>query len=589
MNIKLTKYQRAAATHYKGPALVLAGPGSGKTTVLTQRVRYLIEERDVSPEKILVVTFARFAAAEMKERFLKLTSGKYNSVTFSTIHSVCYSILNSKGSFEDYRLLSEQERSKFLSETIKKYFAEHPGRLQSPGLLKDVIKYISKQGTKSGSVSESSGPGNLFEYCAGQLKLFKEKNLFFDFDDMAKMTEDLLSSEGRNLLNRFEYVMVDEFQDTAADQFSLLKLLCKDDNFYAVGDEDQSVYGFRGACPEIMLNFREYFNDCRIYDLPENFRSHEKIVDASNCLIKNNKMRYGKSTVSAVKERFEGGDRVLSGYNETEELDLLISEIRKALKTGETMAVLVRTRGTLDLVAGKLIQSEIGFNIRDRINNIFEVPVVRTVLSFFRVSEGCGDSDDHIRVFRTTDIRGYESLFATGIKDNREILSFYQGDEKVADLLFRVESLKNFAPAVGLEFIRNVMGLDMKISVYDRSKLDELGILIKGLQNIKGLFEFEKTYKGLSEMPSDNNKLTLATIHSSKGLEFDRVFVPYVNEGCIPSPKAVSDGETEEERRLFYVAITRAKKEVVLSHHESARGKKTLPSRFLREIKPLEN
>ena len=585
--IKLSQYQKAAATHYQGPALVLAGPGSGKTTVLTERVRYLIEEKSVSPEKILVVTFARFAAAQMKERFLKLTSGKYNSVTFSTIHSVCYSILNSRETFENYRLLSETKKSEFLSETIKKFFIENPDKLQAPGLLKDVVKFLSqKNNDKNIQITQAGSFAALIDYCRRHFESFKERNRLFDFDDMAQMTEKLLSSNAcdKESLNRFEYVLVDEFQDTAPDQFSLLKLLCKKNNFYGVGDEDQSIYGFRGACPEIMLKFEEYFGDCSIYRLPENFRSHAEIVNIANKLIANNKKRYNKSNISAVKENLKGGVRILTGYNENEEMELLISEIRRSLKIGDTLAVLVRTRGVLEVVAGKLIQGEIEFNLKDKINNIFEVPVVQTVMSFYRVASGVCGNEDFIRIFRTTDIRGFECLLGGEDMSIEKVLAYYEGDLKAQDFLYNVLNLKGFSPLVGLEFIRNALGLERRISTFDKAKLSELGVLVNGIVNVEGVFELERNYKEVISKESEDKNLTLATIHSSKGLEFDRVFVPCVNEGNIPSLKAVSDGELEEERRIFYVALTRARKEVVLSFHESAWGKKAVRSRFMGEI-----
>ena len=575
--------------HYKGPALVLAGPGSGKTTVLVERVKNLILERNVSPDKILVVTFARSAAAQMQERFLRSTEGRFASVTFSTIHSVCYSIINSEDSFVNYSLLPENEKTDFLRKTIQEYFLRFPEQTKVPGLLKDVLMELSafKKGKNMrGGYKTKYCDRRLFEYCKNKLEEFKVFNKYFDFDDMAEMTDRLLSSNtelyGRSV--RFEYVLVDEFQDTGADQFSFLRKLCIEDNFYAVGDEDQSIYGFRGACPEIMLKFREYFSDCRIYDLPENFRSHPEIVNKSATLIKNNKKRYDKRSLAVLKSENDESVKILSAKDENEELDLLVSEIRKIKNGSENIAILVRTRGILDFIAGKLMQSDINFFVKDRVSNIFEVPVIKTVMSFFRVSLGVGSTDDYIRIFKTTDLKAYESFLGSHSFSWESIRSYYRGDEKVKDFEYKVKSIRKFSPEIALEFIRNVLGLDRKISVYEKSKLCEFEVVIKRCENIRSVLDREKTYSEMVECKNTDKNLVLSTIHSAKGLEFDRVFIPFMNEGNIPLSKAVSENDTEEERRIFYVALTRAKKEVTMIFHESLRNKRAVPSRFLKEM-----
>ena len=294
--------------HYKGPALVLAGPGSGKTTVLVERVKNLILERNVSPDKILVVTFARSAAAQMQDRFLRSTEGRFASVTFSTIHSVCYSIINSEDSFVNYSLLPENEKTDFLRKTIQEYFLRFPEQTKVPGLLKDVLMELSafKKGKNMrGGYKTKYCDRRLFEYCKNKLEEFKAFNKYFDFDDMAEMTDRLLSSNtelyGRSV--RFEYVLVDEFQDSNPIQLKIFNKLSEiiaetDGHSYWVGDPKQAIYGFRGADTDLVNSVADHFtfyDDAEIHEeegprnlatgrLVESWRSRKRLVDLVNAV-----------------------------------------------------------------------------------------------------------------------------------------------------------------------------------------------------------------------------------------------------------------------------------------------------------------
>ena len=532
----------------------------------------------------------------MKERYLKATSEHNTSVTFSTIHSVCYSILNSGNLNSNYRLLPEKEKIDFLKKTIIKYQERNRGFVRVPGLINLFLKEsaaFERSGLSFDDYRLQYCDREFFKFAQTALQSFKEKFGYFDFDDMAKMSDRLLTESGGSevIAGKFEFVLVDEFQDTGVDQFKFLKKLCKNDNFYAVGDEDQSIYGFRGACPEIMINFKDYFDDCRIYSLPENYRSTNSIVRRANNLISKNKKRYNKNMVSMSPACDCDGLKIISAYNEIEEMNQLVSEIRKARMSGDSVAVLARTCNILEKVAARLTKENIKFCLKDNLTNIFEHPKVRMIMSFFKAIVGRAEAADFMVILRSAGIQVNEGI-ATAGNLSWSLLKEVCTDARIRQLERHIIRLKKYSPETALEFIRNVIGVERGLSEYDRGKLDEFRGVIHGLSTIESVFELEENYEVIREKRDVKNAVILSTIHSSKGLEFDRVFVPFVNEGVIPYARAIAENGKEEERRIMYVAMTRARKFLTLSWHETFLNKKAMQSSFIKELeikKRLDN
>ena len=351
----VNKAQYRAITHGAGAMLVLAGPGSGKTFVVTQRIKYLIEQHHVKPEDILVITFTKAAAEEMQERFAKLSAGKCNPVCFGTFHSVFFQILRHTYRFTAQNIIRENDKYRLLSQIIRELPDEILGQAQldySTETLQNLLSEIStvkNNGVTPQEVRSATVPQAVFERIFQMYKQEMNRNKLIDFDDMVLLCRNLLAERPDTLKlwqQRFQYILVDEFQDICPLQYEVVKMLAKpQDNLFIVGDDDQSIYGFRGSKPEIMLNFTKEYPKAEQVLLDVNYRSRQGIVDTAARLIAHNKMRFDKAV--RAQNRQNDGVKIYSFQSKSKQAESIALLIKQYIALPDTkysdIAILYRT------------------------------------------------------------------------------------------------------------------------------------------------------------------------------------------------------------------------------------------------------
>ncbi len=608
MKKTLNEAQYEAVSHGIIPALVLAGPGSGKTTVITWRIKYLIEESKVSPQSILVVTFTKAAALEMKERFLKMSVPRGSAVTFGTFHSIFFRILKFAYNYNPEHIISEQEKTELIKQILKETDPELcddkeiiPGIISEISLVKgnmiDINNYYS-----------AVCPESTFRKVYSRYESTMRHANKIDFDDMLILCYELLTARSDILhiwQERYKYILVDEYQDINVLQYKVLKLLSPDGRgLFAVGDDDQSIYRFRGARPEIMLGFEKDFAGAKTYRLNVNYRSTENIVNISSRLISYNKKRFPKDL-----KAFRGaGDAVL--YNEfpdiNKENSFIVKTIKQLLNKGyseDDIAVLYRTNTGSSMIIKNFIDNGIPFVIKDSINNIFEHWIAKDIISYMKLAMGEGKRADLLRVINRPN-RYVSRRYFTDSNTSLEDLKTYFSDkewmvERIEKLEYDLLIMKRVTPYAAIQYMRKGIGYDEFLTEYagkmNASDKELMDILDEIQESASGLAVFnqwffkideygEKLKEQAAKRGEKQHGVTISTMHSAKGLEYKAVFIPDINEGIIPYKKAVIDADIEEERRLFYVALTRAKDRLYLSSADERYNRQMDKSRFLDEI-----
>ena len=608
MKKTLNEAQYEAVSHGIIPALVLAGPGSGKTTVITWRIKYLIEESKVSPQSILVVTFTKAAALEMKERFLKMSVPRGSAVTFGTFHSIFFRILKFAYNYNPEHIISEQEKTELIKQILKETDPELcddkeiiPGIISEISLVKgnmiDINNYYS-----------AVCPESTFRKVYSRYESTMRRANKIDFDDMLILCYELLTARSDILhiwQERYKYILVDEYQDINVLQYKVLKLLSPDGRgLFAVGDDDQSIYRFRGARPEIMLGFEKDFAGAKTYRLNVNYRSTENIVNISSRLISYNKKRFPKDL-----KAFRGaGDAVL--YNEfpdiNKENSFIVKTIKQLLNKGyseDDIAVLYRTNTGSSMIIKNFIDNGIPFVIKDSINNIFEHWIAKDIISYMKLAMGEGKRADLLRVINRPN-RYVSRRYFTDSNTSLEDLKTYFSDkewmvERIEKLEYDLLIMKRVTPYAAIQYMRKGIGYDEFLTEYagkmNASDKELMDILDEIQESASGLAVFnqwffkideygEKLKEQAAKRGEKQHGVTISTMHSAKGLEYKAVFIPDINEGIIPYKKAVIDADIEEERRLFYVALTRAKDRLYLSSADERYNRQMDKSRFLDEI-----
>ena len=606
--MSLSEAQTRAVAHAEGPCICLAGPGSGKTTVITQRVKYLIEKRGVSPSGILVITFTKAAAIEMKERFGRLMGGKYLPVTFGTFHAVFFGILKNAYHYTAANILREEQKYQFLKEITGSMNLEIEDEAE---FLSGITMEISK--VKNDRIAlehyySANCSDEIFREIYGRYQQKLGSARLLDFDDMLVYTYELLKERKdirEGWQRRFPYILIDEFQDINQIQYDVIRLLAAPkNNLFIVGDDDQSIYRFRGARPEIMLNFGKDYPEAKLVKLEANYRSTENIIKAAGRVIVNNTMRYPKEIhgVKAAGEKIE----VHGFVTQAQENTFLVRKVKEYLEGGyrpEDIAVLFRTNTGGRLMISKFMEYNIPFRMRDIMPNIYEHWIARDIISYIRMAQGSRERKEFLRVInRPKRYVSREALDSMEISFEN-LREYYEDKEWMTERIDKLEYdlglLKNMTPYAAINFICRGIGYEEYLfdyAQYRRMKPEELYEILNELQEAAKNFktyedwfrhmeEYAETLKRQAKEQQDSHAVNFTTLHSAKGLEFPIVFLADANEGNMPHRKAVLDADMQEERRMFYVGMTRAKEHLHIYYAREKYGKVLQPSRFVEELK----
>lgn len=586
--------------------MVLAGPGSGKTSVIVERTAYMTGEGKIPSSSVLVVTFSRAAAVEMKERFLKFTGQSGTRVTFGTFHGVFYGILKQAYNLTSANILSEEEKNGILRELALNF----GGELASEGdFTEEIAKEISM--VKGNRISlehyySSCCPDEVFRQIYGTYGNMLRERRKLDFDDMLLSCYELFDKRKdilRAWQQKFRYILVDEFQDINQLQYDIVRLLAEpENNLFIVGDDDQSIYHFRGARPEIMLNFTKDYPGAEKVVLDVNYRCSKRILDSAMKVIGRNKTRFQKELSTPNPE----GEpvRLCEHANPREEYLSVTAELRKRLEQGENLentAVLLRTNQEAEGLIAAFMERQIPFTMKEKLPNLFQHWICRNFLAYMRFAQG----ERSRKLFLEIMNRPNRYISRDAIASDREISferlrDFYKDKDWMCDRLTTMEThlriLKGLPPYAAINFIRKGMGYEeylQEYALYRKIKPEELGEIMdrlsesaKGMNTLKEWEEYIEDYtRKLEEQAGKQKKegVQILTLHGAKGLEFDRVYILNVNEGSIPYRKAVLAPAVEEERRLFYVGMTRARKFLTLCYVKKQYEKEREPSRFLKE------
>lgn len=613
--------QREAVTFGEGPLLLLAGPGSGKTFTITKRILWLIHEKKIAPEQILVITFTREAALSMKQRFAQ-TSSFTSSVNFGTFHSVFYQILLRSGKVQPGNLLNERQKLNLIYpilKTKKEYTAEIAKNILS------AIGFYKNTGEKEKTLEKVPQEWkNCFPQIYREYEAARTKMHGVDFDDMLKECEELLRN---NIPQReywqkcFSYILIDEFQDINYRQYCIVKLLAeKHKNVFAVGDDDQAIYSFRGARPACMQMFVREFAAAQIL-LPTNYRSHQDIVEASLLVINENRDRFPKRLEACERNKREENAhsendcrvRIKDFKDAPEQMQYLIQRLKEHTAQ-ETCAVLFRTNLSMQSVAARLGREGIPYVMREKARNVYEHFIVRDITAYLRIARGNAGREDFLRVINKP-FRNI-SREALGNKASLQALTEYysmkKGDlfagdncrayEAVELLKRQMEFVKNAELKLAVTFICKACGYERYLRQKAGTKSNEniqeweeiLDFIAEDVGHYKTPEEWQEAQDAYGEelqkrtyRESGENTRTaegavrLLTVHAAKGLEFDRVWIPDCNEKNFPHGNGQDPEHLEEERRIFYVAMTRAKKDLELLCLTGTGERPRFPSRFL--------
>lgn len=588
--------------------LTLAGPGSGKTAVITGRVYNLIRNCGVTPSSILVVTFTRAAAREMKERFLRLAGPKAAGVTFGTFHGVFYGILRQVYRIGGENILSEDRRRALIRELIQAYVRDIEDETD---LMDSISREIST--IKNGRIelknyySASCSRENFQKIYQGYQQTLKKKRLL-DFDDIMLYCYELFLKRPDILSlwqKKFQYILIDEFQDINKLQYDIVRMLAKpEDNLFIVGDDDQSIYRFRGAMPEIMLNFRKDYPEARQVLLNVNYRCSRPILRQAMKVIGNNEQRFKKELTAAKQDGPPVHLRTFE--NPEEELSHLMEELSGAKEKGQDLsgtALLFRTNIGSRPAVEKLMEYNLPFQMRDSLPNLYEHFIARDIMAYFRIICGSRSRSDFLQVMNKPNrYISREALYETQVSFEA-LYSFYEEKEWMCDRIERLERdlhvMKDMLPFAAVNYIRFAVGYEEYLRSYAGYRhirpeelyeiLNEVQDTTRGFKSFADWFSHVEEYSQQLKEQSQQQKLrgdgvTVSTLHSVKGLEYDTVYILDVNEGNIPYHKAQQESEIEEERRMFYVGMTRARTNLYIYSVRERHGKKQESSRFVEEI-----
>ena len=618
--VKLNKNQAQAVAHIDGPCMVLAGPGSGKTRIISQRIVSMVLDHDITPTRILAISFTKASSLEMKKRTLAYgKDDRLNKVSFGTFHSSFFRILRRYAGVSLEDLLLDLDRFKLVRSILKYLKISNYNDDDVLDLLNE-ISLVKNELVDYRDYDSKSFEQEIFQKAYRLYEDEKKRHGKIDFDDMLIQAYDLLNNDPAILSivrQVFKYILIDEFQDINRVQFELIRLIAgQENNLFVVGDEDQSIYGFRGARPDFMLEFDQYFPSARHILLDTNYRSSKDIVDLSLGLIKKNKKRHPKDLKAFSKDPA----RISYIYpkDTDDEARLVADQIfdrvgsQKGADYGD-FAVIYRTNRQARAFVDAFMDKRIPFILKDAPKTIYDHWVSLDIIAYLRIAMEIGSGGDWARVinkpFRYISKKSLAKAeasmdFLDCLLNDEDIKDFQK--KNLEDLYIDLNYVRGLSPQYGISYIRTTLDYDRYILDYCHERriksqqiveiLDELEAAAGPYRTILDFFKHidqvrEEVKKnadktaGSSLATSADKGVVLTTMHSSKGLEFDNVYIVGVNEGIVPYQLGDdSKLDIEEERRLLYVAITRAKRVLVISSPLKRFGKKIGQSQFLKEL-----
>lgn len=623
--MSLNQAQIEAIAHKDGPCMVLAGPGSGKTTVITNRIAHLIEKYKVKPEEILVITFSKAASKEMRERFYNLKKDQAkqldgwaatvpgaSSVTFGTFHGIYYGILKWAYKLTTENILSDEQKYQLLQRVVEQMNLD----------IDDEKEFLQGIAGEIGNVKNNCIPLSEYKslncdeqdfnriYHAYEEERKRRKKI--DFDDMLVLTYELFQKRLDILKmwqTKYKYILIDEFQDINKVQYDVIRMLAApENNLFIVGDDDQSIYQFRGARPEIMLNFPKDYPDTKQIILDMNYRSTKAIVNGAGRVIKHNGKRYPKQIITTNEQGMNV--HIQEVRHPIEESKYVLKEIQKELKSGvspKEIAILFRTNNEARVLVETLMEYNQPFHMKEHFPNLYEHFIAKNFIGYMRMALGDRSRKLFLEIMnRPNRYIGRDSVETSEVSFE-DLKRFYGDKEWMQDRIDQLDVdlriIKKCKPYAAIQYIRKHIGYEDFLKEYAikrRIKLEELMDVVHEIQERAKEFktieewfshieEYGENLRRQAELRAPSqNAVQLMTMHGAKGLEFHTVFVIGANEGVSPYKKAETTEEIEEERRLFYVAMTRAKKRLVISYSKERNGKKMKQSRFVGELLNLK-
>ena len=601
--------QKKAIEHDRGPMLVLAGPGSGKTLVITRRTQWLIEKAGVAPGNILVVTFTRAAAGEMRSRFDRLMGGRHLPVSFGTFHAVFFTILKYAYQYKVENILTEDEKYTILRDIVhsidfdmddeKDFLMNIAGEISRvKGDMMPLEHFYSVNCSK-----------DVFDeiYEAYNKKLQRMRRL--DYDDMLVQTWQLFKDHPDILKawqKKYTYILIDEFQDINRIQYEIIRMLAKqEDNLFVVGDDDQSIYRFRGAKPEILLGFTKDYPEAKLTVLNHNYRSTGAIVKRAETLIRHNEQRYEKN----MKAARDMGEEVLvkAFVKPTDQYLKMIREIvdmhEKKDIPWEEIAIIFRTNVQMSGLVEQLMVYNVPFVMKDSVPNIYQHWIAKDIFAYMNISFGENRREEYLRIINRPNryiSRSYldeDPVNLNNVKDYLENCDWML--ERVEQLEYDLYMLASMGPYAAIQYIRQSIGYDeylKEYAAYRGIKSEDLLEVLDELMDkshayktwdewFKAIDQYSETLKFRSRQKFEESEgIRLLTMHGAKGLEYDVVYIPDANVGMMPHKKALTASDQEEERRMFYVAMTRAKNELRIYFTRERYGKAAEMSPFIGEF-----
>ncbi len=600
--MKMNERQKEAITTPLGPTLVVAGPGSGKTTVIVERINHLITEEYCKENNILVITFTKAAAKEMEERY----KGKYGAsrVTFGTFHSVFYRILKQYDRIKyDLNNLISEDNKKYIISNMHK--ATKDDTEDFVDLFLSDITLMKNQLISLENYNPSGIPKEVFEKVYTMYETHKQQHNLFDFDDMLVDCYNILkTNEDIRAIceNRYKHILIDEFQDINTVQFKAIKLIKQNNNdIFVVGDDDQSIYSFRGAKPEILLDFPKFFEGAQKIILDTNYRSIPKIIEVSNQLIMNNKNRVGKKMKSSRKGELQ--PEIVKCTDDRQQADGILGQIREYNDINfnySEMAVIYRTNKQARHLVEALLRNNIPFHIRDGMDTLYSHWLTKDILAYLKLADNPKSVEHFERIankpsrYITREIIRKHVSLPELLKD--KTLAKWQ-HEPLDILKNHLTRIKDKKLKDAIRYIQKVVDYEGYLKDYAKYRnipftniqdsVDELIDSAEGFETYQEweahLQEVAENVKRMQNMQA-NNAITLTTMHGAKGLEFDIVFLIDIIEDVMPHKKSSTDMQIEEERRLLYVAITRAKQYLYIYTPKLRYTKSVQESPFIKEM-----
>lgn len=601
--------QKKAICHGKGAAMILAGPGTGKTTVITERIKWLIEQNIAREEELLVVTFTKAAAMEMQQRYEKKGNRNQCGITFGTFHSIFLRIIReSNPGYRGMEILTQDNQSRIIKEIVMRLGVDCTDIYEFTRNLSSEISKVNGNGQKIDTFVSGVCDRDTFIkiYNEYEKSLNAERKL--DFDDMITKCHQLLKQDTdirQYWQNKFRFIMIDEFQDINKMQYETVKYLVgSEENIFIVGDDDQSIYGFRGSDNQLMFDFEKEFHNVKVINLNTNYRSTKQIVEAAFKLVEHNDKRFVKHIQAHKGE----GNHVQIREFESNILQYkyLAKKVAECIKNGiepAQIAILVRNNGTIPIIRNFLGEQRINVSAKLK-NNIYKSEVAKDILSYIK----CSMHDMNMKLLDNKDFiniinKPYRSVGRHVIFENEggmnELMKAYANSKEITqnlnDFMFHMKMIARLDPYSAINYIKYGVGYDAYLKEYAaikniqfsnlQNEFDKIWNDASGFKSLKEWINYmERQMNVESIMEIGRGNVNLLTMHASKGLEYRVVFIPDANQGVIPEARALREYNVEEERRIFFVAMTRASEQLHILYNDNVMGRKCQKSQFIQEI-----